>query len=93
MTTVFMLCLYFGFPSLYATLVCVACSQLEKLKLALLEIRQINILSEQNCGVADDQRDGHVRVHVSDEQFRRMQNELNNCIRYHQQIKRWGHNK
>jgi len=40
----------FGFPSLYATLVCVACSQLEKLKLALLDIRQTYVMKEQDTG-------------------------------------------
>jgi len=78
MAAIFVSCLYFGFPSLYTTLVCVACSQLEKLRAALLEIRQTHVKSEQNCEVAGDRRDGHVRAHASDEQFRRMQKQLNN---------------
>ena len=88
MTTVFTVCLFFGFTSLYATLVCVACSQVEKLRAALLDIRQIHGISEQNCGDAGDQR-----ALTYDEQFRRMQKQLNNCIRHHQQIKRCGHNE
>jgi len=68
--------------------VCGACSQVEKLRAALLDIRQTHGISEQNCADAGDQR-----ALTYDEQFRRMQKQLNNCIRHHQQIKRCGHNE
>ncbi|GFG30955.1 hypothetical protein Cfor_03708, partial [Coptotermes formosanus] len=82
-------CSFIGFPSLYATLVCVACSQLEKLRLALLDIRQKHVMSEQNCNDQAQQSDVHGPAHPSDEQLRHMQEQLNNCIRHHQQIKRY----
>jgi hypothetical protein len=75
----------FGFPSLYATLVCVACSQLEKLRAALLDIRQTHAMSEQGTG-------GHEysdrQTHVSEEVFQLMRKQLNVFIRHHQDTKR-----
>jgi hypothetical protein len=91
MATVFIGCLFAGFPSLYATLVCVACSQLEKLRLALLDIRQTQCLSEQNCGDETDQQETGGKKNTPSELLRHMQEQLNNCIRHHQEIKRLGH--
>jgi hypothetical protein len=48
--------------------VCVACSQLEKLRAALLDIKQETSELEGT--------------------FSRMQDQLNACIRHHQEIKR-----
>jgi hypothetical protein len=90
--SIIILCLYFGFPSLYATLVCVACSQLEKLRAELLDIGQTHLMSEQDCGDWARQTDGPGRAHTSDEVFRHMQQKLKDCIRHHQQIKRCGYN-
>jgi hypothetical protein len=76
-----------GFPSLYATLVCVACSQLEKLKLALLDIRQTHVVSEQDCGkdVHQQEGEGDTCVELSSQ----VQKRLNNCICHHQEIKQY----
>jgi hypothetical protein len=72
----------FPFPGLHATLVCVTCSQLEKLTADLLDIRQKLDTSEQDsCAEAD--RNQQV--------FCRMQMQLNGCIRYHHQILRYMH--
>ena len=88
MATVFVECLFAGFPSLYATLVCVACSQLEKLKLALLDIRQTHVVSEQHCKDEIDQEETGGQKKTPSQLFRHMQEQLNNCIRHHQEIKR-----
>jgi signal transduction histidine kinase len=88
MATVFMMSLYFGFQSLYATLVCVACSQLEKLREALLDIRQTYGKSLQYCGGKSDEREATGQKNIHSEHFRHMQEQLNNCIRHHQEIKR-----
>jgi len=88
MATIFVVSLYFGFPSLYATLVCVAGSQLEKLRAALLDIRQTHGTSLQDCGGETDEREAAGQKNTHSEQFRHMQEQLNNCIRHHQQIKR-----
>jgi predicted HD phosphohydrolase len=80
-----------GYLSLYATLVCVACSQLDKLRAALLDIRQTHVISEQYFGDGTDQQDGQGQTLASQELFRYMQKKLNNCIRHHQEIKRYVH--
>jgi hypothetical protein len=85
-----MICIYFGFPGLYATSVCAACSQLEKLRAAILDIRQTHVTSEQDCGAETDQQEGQGQgqgqVRTSEELFGHMQTQLNDCIRHHQQI-------
>jgi hypothetical protein len=86
MTTIFISNLYFGFQSLYATLVCVAGGQLEKLNAALLDIRQTHGTSLQDCGGENDEREA--AGENNPEQFRHMQEQLNSCIRHHQEIKR-----
>jgi hypothetical protein len=80
--------LYFGFPSLYATLVCVAEVQLEKLRAALLDIGQTHGTSLQDCGGETDEREAAGQKNTHSAQFRHMQEQLNNCIRHHQEIKR-----
>jgi hypothetical protein len=80
-----------GYLSLYATLVCVACSQLEKLKLALLNIRQTRGTSEQHCGDEADQQVAEGKTLAYQEQFLHMQQKLNNCICHHQEIKRYDY--
>ena len=88
MATIFLASIYFGFQSLYATLVCVACSQLEKLRAALLDIRQTHGTSLQDCGDETDERETAGQKNTHSEQFRHMQEKLKNCIRHHQEIKR-----
>jgi hypothetical protein len=88
MATIFVVSIYFGFQSLYATLVCVAGSQLEKLRAALLDIRQTHGTSLQDCGGETDEREAAGQKNTHSEQFRHMQEQLNNCIRHHQKITR-----
>ena len=90
MATVFIGCLHVGFPSLYATLVCVACSQLEKLKLALLDIRRKQGLSNKDCEDEIDQQETGGQENTPSRLPHHMQEQLNNCVRLHQEIKRWG---
>jgi len=77
--------LAFALPNLYATLVCVACSQLEKLRAALLDIRQTHVMKEQDC-------EGHQysgrQTQIYEEVLHRMRKQLNVCIRHHQDTKR-----
>ncbi|GFG37340.1 hypothetical protein Cfor_08217, partial [Coptotermes formosanus] len=81
-------CLAFAYPGLYATLVCVACSQLEKLRATLLDIRKTNI-TWPSCRVERDQHEGGGQTQATEEQFRHMQKQLNSCILHHQEIKRY----
>ena len=80
--------LHIGLQSLYATLVCVAGSQLEKIRAALLDIRQTHGTSLQDCGGETDEREAAAQKNTHSEQFRHMQGQLNNCIRHHKEIKR-----
>jgi signal transduction histidine kinase len=68
--------------------VCVACSQLEKLNLALLDIRQTHVTSEQHCGNETDQEETGGQKNTPSQLFRHLQEQLNNCVRHHQEIKR-----
>ncbi|PNF24006.1 hypothetical protein B7P43_G08634 [Cryptotermes secundus] len=79
---------FVGSSTVYATLVCVACSQLEKLRAALLDIRQTHITAERDCGIQADLLESQGQARASEELFRHMQKQLNNCIRHHQEIKR-----
>jgi hypothetical protein len=87
-----MICVYVGFQCLYAMLVCVACSQLEKLRAAILDIRQTHVTSEQDCGAETDQQEGQRQIRTSEELFSHMRKQLNDCIRHHQQIIRCVYN-
>jgi hypothetical protein len=80
--------MYYGFVTLYATLVCVAGSQLEKLRATLVDIRQTHGTSLQDYGSQTDEREATGLKNTHSEQFRHMQEQLNNCIRHHQAIKR-----
>jgi len=65
-----------GFPTLVITLIAVACSQFEKVKAAILDIRQQHMTSQQ--GVEDE------KMHTVTN--RDLQAKLNACIRNHQKI-------
>jgi hypothetical protein len=67
-------------------LVCIACSQLEKLRVNLLDIRQNPDTLEQDSGAGTDREEEEVEAHMSQEVFLRMQRQLNDCIRHHQLI-------
>jgi hypothetical protein len=76
-----------GFNGLYATLVCIACSQLEKLRASLLDIKQKHDTAEQHS-VAETDQEEEQEVRTSQEMFYHMQKQLNDCVRHHQQILR-----
>ena len=90
MTSFFAAGIYFTLPSLYATLVFVAGSQLEKLRAALLDIGQTYGTSLQYCGDETHEREAAGQKNIHSEQFCHMQDQLNNCIRHHQEIIRQG---
>jgi hypothetical protein len=67
-------------------MVTIACSQLEKLRANLLDIRQKLNISEQDSGAESDRQEEETQVHTPQEMFCRMQGQLNDCIRHHQLI-------
>ncbi|PNF24032.1 hypothetical protein B7P43_G08628 [Cryptotermes secundus] len=80
--TVFYVSIALGFPLLYATLVMVVCTQLQKLRTNLLDIKQERVPSGTDCG-SDG---GEEPVSRSEDGFCRMQMQLNECVRHHQAI-------
>ncbi|GFG31093.1 hypothetical protein Cfor_00699, partial [Coptotermes formosanus] len=73
-------CVTFGFNALYATFICIACSQLEKLRGNLAHIRQKQVSSDE----ADQEEERQVQT--SQKVCSYMQKQLNDCIRQHQEI-------
>jgi hypothetical protein len=80
--------MFFGLWGLYATLVCVACSQLEKLRANLLDIRQKHVTSEQDSGAETGREEGG-QVQTPQEVFCHMHKQLDDCVRHHQLILRY----
>jgi len=66
----------FGYLSLVTTLIAVACSQIDKLKAAILDIRQQHITPHHR---QEDEQD-HTIANCD------LQAKLNSCIRHHQNI-------
>jgi hypothetical protein len=66
----------FGFTSLVATFIAVACTQFEKLKAAILDMRQEHVTPHHG------QEDGQVHTIAKCD----LQPKLNSCIRHHQEI-------
>jgi hypothetical protein len=91
-TVVFGVTMYTGFTSLYATLVCVACSQLEKLGAALLDNRLTRVTFDQGRRNDSDDPGSELQTHHSEQLIRRMREQLDECIRHHQETKRCDYN-
>jgi len=66
----------FGYPSLCTALIAVACTQFDKLKAAILDIRQEHITPQHGQGDEED----HATANCD------LQAKLNACIRHHQDI-------
>jgi len=81
----------FGFPSLYATLVIVPCSQLEKLRAALLDISQSQIINDHDSGEENYHLHSELHTDISENVTKHMRKQLNDCIRHHNNIQRYDH--
>jgi len=75
-TSLLVLSIVCGYVSLVTTLIAVACSQFQKLKVAILDIRQQHITP--NHGLEDKQV--HKAANCD------LLKKLNSCIRHHQNI-------
>jgi hypothetical protein len=75
--------LFFGTPSLYVYVISIVCSQLEKLKVAIM-----NINRNQGMDAKEDHEKRRSQgVHrTSHDVFRHKQERIAECIRHHQQI-------
>jgi hypothetical protein len=80
-------CTYFGFTILYAVLVCVACSQLEKLKSNLSAIKQRRLALQGDSAIQSETgEEGRGLVLSTESLFYYMQKQLNECVQQHQLI-------
>jgi hypothetical protein len=70
-------------------MIAITCSQLEKLRANLQDIRQKPYISDQDSGAETDREEEERQAQTSQEMFRRMQRQLNDCVRHHQQILRY----
>jgi len=77
-------CIFFGFIILYAVMVCVACSQLEKLTAKLCDIKQIRFMSDDDSLMEGDNNEKRGLVSKSN-----IQTTLNECVQLHQLIMRY----
>lgn len=77
-------CIFFGFTILYAVMVCVACSQLEKLTAKLCDIKQNRCTSEDDSIREGDNNEKGELVSKS-----YIQTTLNECVQLHQLIMRY----
>ena len=89
--SLFGISVFFAFSNLYATLVCVACSQCEKLRADLLNIRQTLVITEWQPGDESGQQYSERQTHTIEQAIQHMRKQLNECIRHHQDIKRYEH--
>ena len=75
---------------------CVACSQLEKLRAALLDIRQTHVITDHYSG-EDNYHHHHHHHHseqhndISEHVSQHMRKQLKDCLRHHQNIQRYDH--
>ena len=84
--TVPVVCLFYGLPSLFCTSVCIACSQLEKLRARLLAIKQKKGTPAQDSATDCDQTEGNGQTYICQDMFSHMQEQLKECVSLHRLI-------
>jgi hypothetical protein len=77
-------CIFFGFANLYAVMVCVACSQLEKLTAKLSDIEQKRFTSEDDSIRECNNNENGELVSISN-----IKKTLKECVQLHQLIIRY----
>jgi hypothetical protein len=67
-------------------MVCIACSQFEKLRARLLAIAQKKGTPEQDSAADCDQTEEKGQIDITQEMFRLMQEQLKECVSHHRLI-------
>jgi hypothetical protein len=80
------ICFFYGLPSFFGTAVCIACSQLEKLRARLLAIGQKNGKSELDSTANFEVTEGNGQIYICQEMFSLQQEQLKECIYHHRLI-------
>ena len=78
-----LICFFYGLPSFFGTAVCIACSQLEKLRARLLAIKQKIGTPELDLAADCDQKEGYGQIYICREMLNLMQEQLKECVSLH----------
>jgi len=81
-----LICFFYGLPSFFCTAVCIACSQLEKLRARLLAIKQEKGTAKQDSATDCEQKEGKGQIYICQEMFSLMQEQLKECVSLHRLI-------
>jgi hypothetical protein len=81
-----MISVFYGVPSFFGTMVCIACSQFQKLKARLLAIAQKKGTPEQDSAADCDRTEEKGHIDIFQEMFSVMQEQLNECVSHHRLI-------
>jgi hypothetical protein len=81
-----LICFFYGLPSFFCTAVCIACSQLEKLRAKLLAIKQKNGTPKVDSTVDCYRTEGNGQIYICQEMFSLMQEQLKECVSLHRLI-------
>ena len=81
-----LICFFYGLPSFFCTAVCVACSQLEKLRAGLLAIKQKKGIAELDLAANCDQKEGNGKTNICQEESSFLQEQLKECVSLHRLI-------
>ena len=81
-----LICFFYGMPSFFGTAVCVACSQLEKLRARLLAVGQKKGTREQDSAADCGQTEENGQIYICREMFSLMQEQLKECVSHHRLI-------
>jgi hypothetical protein len=73
-------------PPFFGTVVCVACSQFQKLRARLLAIGEKKGTPEENSDADCDQTVEKAQTDICEEMFSLMQEQLNGCVTHHRLI-------
>jgi len=81
-----LICFFYGLPSFFCTAVCIACSQLEKLRARLLAIKQKKGTTEQDSAAGCEQKEGNEQIYICQEMCSLMKEQLQECVSLHRLI-------
>jgi len=73
-------------PPFFGTVVCIACSQFEKLRARLLAIGERRGTPEQDSAADCDQTERNEQIYICQETFSLMQEQLKECASLHRLI-------
>jgi phosphoenolpyruvate-protein kinase (PTS system EI component) len=77
---------FYGVPPFFCTVVCIACSQFEKLRVMLLAIGQDKETPERDLAADCNQTEGNGQIYICQEMFSLMQEQLKECVSLHRLI-------